>query len=448
MLSFLKQIVVTALILTLGLAGLIWVKPEIGRTILAWDIPYKDTLRQGVAMIAPEAAQPAPEQAQGPGRGSFGGGGTTPAIASPVTLEASRTDLKTLASAEAIRSVTVVPDNTSGVIEEVLVSSGQQVSAGQSLVRLESSTEAVAVDRASLTVQAAEDKLSRFQQLRQRNASTNVEVSDAARELDSARLDLREARIALSKREIRAPIDGRIGIVQVERGSLVEESTEIATIDARDQLKLVFFTPERYLTDIDIGTDLTAVPVARPDQTYEGEIAAIDSRVAEDSRTVRTEGVIVNRDDRLRPGMSFTVTVALDGETYLATDPLAVVWERSGPFVWVVRDDRAGKAPVRIVQRDIDRVLVVSNALEDGDLVVVEGIQSMREGLDLDVEVRDVAPSAEMSQADRPIVAAEANPTEDVGAASSDGEDQSRSVESGRERSGVPVPETADRSGS
>ncbi|MER0237505.1 efflux RND transporter periplasmic adaptor subunit [Fulvimarina sp. MAC8] len=445
MLSFLKQIVVTALILVVGLAGLVWVKPEIGRMILASDIPYRDTIREVMILISPQAGEAAPEQSQGPGRGAFGGGGATPAIVSPVTRELSRTNLKTLASAEAIRSVTVVPDNTSGVIEEVLVSSGDQVSAGQPLVRLESSTQVVAVDRALLMAQAAEDKLARFRQLRQRNASTNVEVSDAARELDSARLDLREARIALSKREISAPIDGRIGIVEVERGSLVEESTEIATIDARDQLKLVFFTPERFLTDIDVGTDLTAVPVARPDQTYQGEIAAIDSRVAEDSRTVRTEGVIVNRDDRLRPGMSFTVSVALDGETYLATDPLAVVWERNGPFVWVVREDKAIKAPVRIVQRDIDRVLIVSDALDAGDLVVVEGIQSMREGLDLDVEVREIAPSADMSRANEPIVAAEARPDQPQ---QQKDEDELPRLGSGEERSGVPVPESADRSGS
>ncbi|MEN3792065.1 efflux RND transporter periplasmic adaptor subunit [Fulvimarina sp. MAC3] len=446
MLSFLKQILVTALILIVGLAGLVWVKPEIGRMILAADIPYKDTVREAIAVISPEATQPAPEQARGPGRGAFGGGsGATPAIASPVTREASRTTFKTIASAEAIRSVTVVPDNTSGIVEEVLASSGQQVTAGQPIIRLESSSEAVAVDRASLMVQAAEDKLSRIRQLRQRNASTSVEVTDAARELDTARLDLREARIALSKREIRAPIDGRIGIIKIERGSLVEGSTEIATIDARDQLKLVFYTPERYLTDIDVGTDLTAVPVARPDQTYQGQIAAIDSRVAEDSRTVRTEGVIVNRDDRLRPGMSFTVTVALNGETYLATDPLAVVWERSGPFVWAVRDGKATKAPVRIVQRDIDRVLIVSDALEAGDLVVVEGIQSMREGLDLDLEVLKAPPGADLSRANAPIVAAEARPGS---AQPQTAEDVPSRLGSGPERSGVPIPEKADRSGS
>ncbi|MDY8107887.1 efflux RND transporter periplasmic adaptor subunit [Fulvimarina sp. 2208YS6-2-32] len=446
MVGFIKQILVTVVILIIGLAGLVWIKPDVGRTILASDIPYKETVRTLVVLISPEAGEAAPDQARGPGDGAFGGGGNTPAIVSAVRNETSATDLKALASAEAIRSVTVYPDNTSGVIEEVLVSSGDQVRAGQPLVRLESSSQAVAVDRATLMAEAAEDKLVRYEQLRQRNAATNVELSDIARERDAARLDLRDAQIALSKREITAPIDGRIGIVQVERGSLVESGTAIATIDARDRLKLVFYTPERYLSDMEVGTDLTAVSVARPDETYSGEIAAIDSRVAEDSRTVRTEGVILNRDDRLRPGMSFSLTIPLPGETYLATDPLAVVWERTGPFVWAVRDGKAQKAPVRIVQRDIDQVLIVSDALAVGDLVVVEGVQSMRNGLELDVEIRNDAPVASRDAGPAEVVSADISA--DVSTARAGEASGMARIGEGPRRSGVPLPEPANRSGS
>ncbi|RFC64582.1 efflux RND transporter periplasmic adaptor subunit [Fulvimarina endophytica] len=452
MISLLKQLVMTVLVLLVGLAGLVWIKPDIGREILASDIPMKEEVRQAILLVAPEAGEPAPERAGAPGRGAFGAGGDTPVVAAPVTEMRAQSELKALASAQAVRSVTVYADNTSGVIEEVLVASGEAVEAGQPLVRLERSSQTVALDRAELAVRSAEDKLTRFRQLLQRNAATSVELSDVERERDAAMLDLREARIALSKREIRAPIDGRVGILDVERGTLVESSTVIATIDARDELKLVFYTPERFLSDIDIGTTLSAVSVARPQEVYSGRITAIDSRVAEDSRTVRTEGVIANEGDRLRPGMAFAVTMPLEGETYLATDPLAVVWERTGPFVWAVREDKAVKAPVRIVERQVDHVLVVSDNLKAGDIVVVEGVQSMRDGLDVDVELRDVGEAPQT--AERPEgtdVSSAASPAPApalAAAAATSDQSAGASPQAGGEGAMVPLPRNADRSGS
>ena len=400
MLAFLRQIIVTAVVVIVGVGALVAVKPETGRALLNSDLPLPEVARQAIVWIAPEAGEPAKDLARGPGPGR-GGSSKITAVVSPVVLEESQSDMRALASAEAIRSVVVHPDNTSGIIEEVLVSSGDAVEAGAPLVRLEQASETVAVDRARLTLAAAEDKLARYEQLVRRNAITNVEVTDVTRERDAALLDLRTAEIALRKREVKAPIAGRVGIVTVEKGTMVDASTTIATIDDRSELKLVFYMPERFLADISIGTPISATSIARPDAVNKGEIVAIDSRVDEESRTVRTEARIDNGDDRLRPGMSFGVSVALEGKDYLATDPLAVVWERTGPFVWKVVEGKAQKAPVRIVQRDVDRVLVISDALQPDDLVVVEGIQAMRPGAEIEIESTE--PPVEPSEASRPL---------------------------------------------
>ena len=141
-------------------------------------------------------------------------------------------------------------------------------------MRLEQASETVAVDRARLTLAAAEDKLARYEQLVRRNAITNVEVTDVTRERDAALLDLRTAEIALRKREVKAPIAGRVGIVTVEKGTMVDASTTIATIDDRSELKLVFYMPERFLADISIGTPISATSIARPDAVNKGEIVA------------------------------------------------------------------------------------------------------------------------------------------------------------------------------
>lgn len=397
--AVLKQVLVTSLVLIVAAVAYLKWDPGAGRAVLASDVALPDFVRTAILYVAPEAGEPAPVEAAGTGGGNpgrRGGGGASVVVADPVTTGVTRTAMRSIGTGEAARSVVVYPDNTSGIIDEVQVQSGDQVEAGSILARLERASEEVAVARAQLAVEAAEDRLGRFQRLQNSNTITAVEVTDVARERDNARLDLQTAEIALGKRDIRAPIAGRVGIVSADRGDLVGNDTVIATIDDRSQLKVVFFTPESFVQDLEIGAPIAAVATARPSRIHEGTIVAIDSRLDEASRTLRTEAMIENTDDQLRPGMSFSVSLSLDGETFLSVDPISVVWERTGPIVWKIVDDKAVKAPIRIVERNIDRVLVASETLQEGDLVVVEGLQTVRDGGPVAVQrVRDTPPGAE-----------------------------------------------------
>lgn len=78
--------------------------------------------------------------------------------------------------------------------------------------------------------------------------------------------------------------------------------------------------------------------------------------------------------------MSFAVAIELLGETYALVPEVAVQWGGEGPFVWVVRDGKAARVPVAIIQRE-EGYTMVDGELEDGEPVVVEGIQRMREGV-------------------------------------------------------------------
>src|SRR5690606_37421065 len=106
---------------------------------------------------------------------------------------------------------------------------------------------------------------------------------------------------------------------------------------------------------------------------------AIDNRVDEKSRTLWVQATIQNPADCLRAGMAFQVTMKFAGETYPAVSPLAVQWGTDGAFIWVVKDGRTTPLPVRIVQRNTDAVLADGERL-GGDLVVAEGVHSVREG--------------------------------------------------------------------
>jgi len=88
--------------------------------------------------------------------------------------------------------------------------------------------------------------------------------------------------------------------------------------------------------------------------------------------------------------MAFAITLSSEGETYPAVDPLAIQWGSEGAFVWVVREAKAMTLPVRIMQRSAASVLI-EVALAPDDLVVSEGVQSLRPGVEVTVVPGDGA---------------------------------------------------------
>lgn len=383
----LKQILVTLSVLLVG--GGIWMALDerAGVYLLNSGLPIPADLRSIVVSPAPSSQSGGAvlPRVSGPssrrGHGGGDGGYLRPSIvvAGEVGTAVTRNRMRAIGTGEAQRSVAVHPDVT-GIVEAVAFASGDQVAIGDMLASLTTANEELAIDRARIALAAAEEKVVRLERLEASRAASSVEVTDAGRERENAALDLRAAQIALEKRRITAPIAGRVGIVSVDTGDLVTSQTLITTIDDRTRLKVIFFTPESFVRELRIGAPIEAVSTARPEKIHTGRISAIDSRVDEASRTLRTEATIDNPADELRPGMSFSLTLAFEGETLLAVDPLAVQWERSGPIVWKIMGDTVAKTPVLIVERTIDRVLVTSDGLNEGDRIVVEGLQSLRDG--------------------------------------------------------------------
>ncbi|WP_102958781.1 efflux RND transporter periplasmic adaptor subunit [Mangrovicella endophytica] len=389
--AILKQIVVTIVVALL--AGTAWLHfdPRPGAYLLAPERGLPASLRSVVAAISPAGEEPpvsgteTAENSRGGGNGRSGGGGRRGSreplvVSDPVRTATTRDRLKAIGTGEAVQSVSVYSDST-GIVTEVGFKSSDAIEAGQALITLQNDTETLALDRARIATAAATDKLERYKRLQSARTITSVELGDVQRELEVAQLDMRSAEVALSKRRIFAPISGRVGIVNVDVGDLIGSQTAIATIDDRSKVKVIFYTPESFVPQLKLGAEVTAATSARAGKVYRGVISAIDSRLDEASRTLRTEATLDNAADELRPGMSFSLTLAFPGETFPSVDPLAIQWQREGPYVWKIVDGKAAKTPVQIVERNIDRVLVTADALAEGDAVATEGVQSLRDGV-------------------------------------------------------------------
>ncbi|MBL3569166.1 efflux transporter periplasmic adaptor subunit [Rhodovulum sulfidophilum] len=288
----------------------------------------------------------------------------------------------------ALRAVTV-RSKVAGEVVEIGIRDGERVAAGALIVRLDDEAERIALDRAQLVLEDARDEADRVTRLETTGAVTEVRRREADLALRTAELELRQAEFDLSERTVRAPFAGWAGVLDIAVGDRVSSQDALATIADRSRILIDFHVPERVVGQIREGLPLTARPLGMPGLTLEGRVHAVDNAVDAASRTLRVQGELDNADDLLRGGMSFEVTLSFEGEPLPVVDPLSVQWSSAGAYVWAVRDGRAARVPVAIRQRNADSVLVEAD-LTVGEPVVVEGLQTLREG----AELRIVGPQA------------------------------------------------------
>ena len=370
-----KQLIMSIVVVAIAFAGWVWMYPGAGELLGRYGI---DWLPVSSTADAPQAGGQRGQGGPG-GGGRFGGGSRETLV---VTAEAAtgvvNDRLSAIGTGQAVRTVTVRPLDQ-GQIAAIPVSSGAEVQAGETILTLNSAEQELAVERARLAVDDAENKAERFRNLAARKAVSSVEAETADSELRTARVALREAELALDKRTVKAPISGVLGILAVNPGDYVTTQTDITNIDDRSRVRVEFFVPERFAALMQHGASVEATATAFPGELFEGTIAAVDNRIDETSRTLRVQADIPNEDGRLRAGMSFRVVMRFAGETYPSIDPLAIQWDSKGPYVWRVADGKAGRIDIAIVQRNADRVLVKA-PIAEGDAIVTEGVQSVREG--------------------------------------------------------------------
>lgn len=330
-----------------------------------------------IGVLPAEAAVDGGDQGGG-GQGGGGRGGDTPVVAAPADIQALRDVVTAIGSAEGARSVVLLPE-ISGRVTAIHATPGERVEAGAIILDLDSGTAELMVARAQLVFDDAQATIRRMERLAGSGTVTDLQRQDAELALRTAELALRTAERDLADHSLRAPVAGFVGLIEVQPGDLVTPATAVTRIEDRSSLIVDFRVPERVASLIAVGDPVEASPVSQPGKTIAGRILAVDNRVDEASRTLRAQAAIGNDDDALRAGMAFRITFAFTGDDYPAVDPLAIQWGSDGAFIWLVRAGKAERLPIRILQRNADAVLIEA-ALRPDDLVVTEGVQSLRPG--------------------------------------------------------------------
>ncbi|MCU4181983.1 efflux RND transporter periplasmic adaptor subunit [Bosea sp. BH3] len=303
------------------------------------------------------------------------------------------------------------------------VSDGQFVKAGDLLftlddrdikAQIEKDEAMLARDEATHTRNLAD--LERYKQLFQRNAGTQQQVDQAtADERSSAasikgdRATLDADRLKLSYTKITAPIDGRIGAVQVTPGNLVSANasgTALLTITQMKPLRVSFAMPESELPTLQ-GALAASKPVpvtARVPNTKakppEGRLNFVDSTVDIASGTITARAAFANDDLSLWPGQYVDVEIipeVLKDVTVIPT--VAVQTGQKGPYAFVLKpDSTVDLRQIKIALSDGEKT-AVTEGVAPGERVVTDGQMRLTQG----TRVRERATSGEKPALSTPV---------------------------------------------
>lgn len=294
------------------------------------------------------------------------------------------TVLESLGTAQANESVTITASVTANVAE-VAFSDGDEVEAGQILVRLASAEEFAEQREAEVTLAEQRRELNRIRGLADDGIVPRQQVDQQRSRVQEAEARLAAVEARLSDRVIRAPFSGVLGLRRVSTGSLVSPGTAVAELDDISVIKVDFTVSERYLGAVNSGQAIEARTVAFPDRVYRGKVTAISTRIDVATRTLMVRAEIDNADRDLRPGMLLTTRLPLDSREQLAVPEGALVATADQHFVFVIDDDGVAQRREIRIGRRMPGVVEVLDGLSEGDRVVEEGTLRVRQGSDVRV---------------------------------------------------------------
>jgi membrane fusion protein, multidrug efflux system len=230
------------------------------------------------------------------------------------------------------------------------------------------------------------------------NAKAVVSSDEAAVQTAKSTLAADQAaadnlRVQLGYTEIRSPVTGRTGALNVYQGNVVRanDTTPLVTINQFQPIYVTFSVPETHLADIrkaQIKGSLKVTARLNGDkkQLQSGQLSFVDNSVDKTTGTIRLRATFQNEERALWPGQFVDVVLSLPGSAPAVIVPSrAVQSDQSGQSVYLVKPDGSvSYVPVE-VQRTYGDYSVISKGVQAGDTVVIDGQMKLAPGMKIKV---------------------------------------------------------------
>ncbi len=281
----------------------------------------------------------------------------------------------------------VLKAKVSGAIEKQLFTAGSTIKRGEALYQIDRSKYEAAHNSAQATLKNAQAQLKRAEQLKELNAISPAEYDSVLASFQVAEANSKNTKIDLGFSTVSAPFDGVIGDTKKDIGSFVSVSEELVRLTSLNPIFVRFAISD--VARLNISQNIksgqwieqsASAFIEYEGRKIEGKLSFVDNIIDAASGTVDAKAEFENSDLSIRPGAFVRISVGgfmqKDG---FQIPQIAMLQDLVSPFVYVVKDGKVAKAPIKIASQDATTA-VVSHGLSDGDVVIVDNFLKIKIG--------------------------------------------------------------------
>ena len=289
---------------------------------------------------------------------------------------------------------------------------GSFVKKGDLLFQLDPSKFQTALDQALGDLAKAQAQFMKTKQDVERDTPLAREGAVSQKELDdsiqahaatkgsvaAARAAVEQAKLNLSWTQIRAPIDGVVGIAKAQIGDLIDANSELTSMSTLDPIRVYFPVSEQeYLEAADkvqqgykdrqdgkeySGVLLELILGGEKVYPHKGQFFLVDRQVDVKTGTIRVAALFPNPNNLLRPGQFARVRAVTKTKEKAILVPQRSVTEMQGSHqvAVVTPENKVDIRPVKVGQRS-GNLWIIDQGLKPGERVVVEGLQKVKAGM-------------------------------------------------------------------
>jgi membrane fusion protein (multidrug efflux system) len=313
--------------------------------------------------------------------------------------------LSSVGSVSAVQGA-VVSTELGGTVSKITFQNGGVAKKGDVLVKLDASSEEAQLRSAEADLELARADLQRTRDLAARRVVSKAELDSAESKFKQKEGSVDNMRAMITKKEVRAPFDGQLGIRQVNVGQMINAGQQVVPLQALEPMYVDFALPQQRLPQLSTGLEVRVKTDAVEGREFVGKLTAINSAVDTVTRNVSLQATLENKEHTLRPGMFAKVEVVLpEKHKTLIIPGSAVSYAPYGDSVFVIekkKDEKTGKES-QVLRQQFVRVgeargdfVSITKGLKAGDVVVGTGVFKLRNGMTVAIN-NDLAPKPQIA---------------------------------------------------
>lgn len=273
-----------------------------------------------------------------------------------------------------------------GTLTRITVNPGQRVRAGELLAVVNDVTLRNGYDVAVVIEAQAKDAYQRMKTLHDNGSLPEIKWVEVQSKYKQAIAATKIARKSLSDCKLYAPYSGVISTKNAEVGQNLLPGMPVVKLVKIDDVKIKIAVPENEIARIKKGQTVSIRVSALGDRAFEGRIVEKGISANALSRSYDVKALVSNNSGELMPGMICKMYLDNEGGADYMVLPNSIIQidENNRNFVWINNGGKAQKRQITIGQQT-DQGVIISSGLNDGDEVIVKGMQKVSEGTQIRV---------------------------------------------------------------